>query len=134
MTYAVRNKKIQTIRIDESDSDDDPDIANQSLSQSQMLARSMLTSGDYRAEGLQSFNEPGFANMAFRTLIQNDLRNRSSMSMATDGGSSTDLERSHRSVIGGGRGAAVANRPMEGDIAEESSRSKETQFVDSNDF
>ena len=53
LTYAVRNKKIQTIRIDESDSDDDQDIANQSLNQS------MLTASDVRAFGLKSFNEPG---------------------------------------------------------------------------
>ena len=51
-TYSVRNAKIQTIRIDESDSDDDPDIANQSLSQSMMSAVQHNL-------GMKSFNDPG---------------------------------------------------------------------------
>jgi len=61
LTYAVRNKRIQTVHIDESDSDDDPDIANQSLSRSHNL-----NSADAQAFGLQSFNGIGFANVAMQ--------------------------------------------------------------------
>ncbi len=112
LTYAVRNKKIQTVRIDESDSDDDPDIANQSLNQSMMV-----NSGDARALGLRSFGGQGFANVAMHALVSDELRSRSRVSMATEA-SSTDLERS-----GNKRGAYHHySRPTEGDIQEEQSR------------
>ena len=116
LTYAVRNKKIQTVRIDESDSDDDPDIANQSLSQSMML----VNSSDARAFGLKSFNEPGFANLAMQTLVRDELRNRSRMSQLTDDASSSvaggELERSTVHPRGHYH---HYSRPTETDIAEE---------------
>ncbi len=113
LTYAVRNKKIQTVRIDESDSDDDPDIASQSLNTSMLV-----NSGDVRAFGLKSFSGQGFANVAMHALVSDELRSRSRVSVATTDASSTaEMERSRPKGT-----YHHYSRPTEGDIEEEASR------------
>ncbi|TRY72443.1 hypothetical protein TCAL_13485 [Tigriopus californicus] len=62
------SKKVQTIHLDESDSDDDKDLANQSLNQS-------MTSSLHGPAYDKSFQDPGFLNMAMRTLVGDQLKN-----------------------------------------------------------
>ena len=70
------SKKCQTIHLDESDSDDDQDLANQSLSQSMMSA--------LQGQGLgysKSFNDPGFLNVAMHTLVRDQIKNNGTQNL-----------------------------------------------------
>lgn len=62
------SKKVQTIHLDESDSDDDQELANQSLNQS-------MSSSLHGPTYDKSFQDPGFLNMAMRTLVVDQLKN-----------------------------------------------------------
>ncbi len=81
------------MRIDESDSDDDPDIANQSLSQSMMLAQQQQ-----QQVILKSFNDPGFLNVAMQELLRDELRKDGQRAVAVQASADeeSELERSHR--------------------------------------
>ncbi len=106
VTFSKTNKKSQTIpiHIDDSDSDDDPDLANQSLNQARAQAELKLQ---------QSFNEPGFANMAMQTLVTDEMMRNGPESMRKISNHlqpdsehvqfydmDSEFEKSHRSFFG----------------------------------